>query len=709
MSPPLESVARAASGPEPEAVRIRRVLQQLQPLPPAEREPALTVLAGTLAGHDPAFRFLRCLADSAELPARLLALELTARWPGPLDRSLGPMLRPLLLDRRLLPGVQLSAAVVLLQAAGKDGPAAVDLVRSLVTGLDATQVRERLDLLEQRIGGSAAVEEMRQRLEEKLSTRCPRCGTSLRKSDMLRHLWERHGLVLDAGQAREPWALLEDWLTAAAAQRNPDRLARCFELALHLDPAFGLARLDRLLVAYGFEDESVECRRIAPRWRSCAVRCPDCATESIVAGLLPVLSLQMGSGGLAGAGYRVDVVQRGAFPQVTVEMPTGIVQQGREPEQRCTRHTAVWLLVGPPVLAAFFLTLFLEQPRQAAALGLLIGLAVWLWLQFRGLLRDEPLDRAVDHAWGLLVPRLHAHGFSVSDSAFLAGLAQVSIGRGKPQQRERALERASLTTERALAVQPGALVHLAWLHRLSAEDSQALGRDPIAQLLRPLTRCLDGTLPLRLADRLLADWKSKFWTASNLARLRVLLCERAFDAELEVADLLEAGRLAPALGAVLETEDTAGLARLRLLWSLRTRRPWDDCGEAFTVFELAAQSGPGAAPLAAHADLLLYQFLPGADGAAAGAIAIRSRGVLLDGMLFGKAARAAEIAVQARCSEALARRAERWLKFLFQEFLPKAAEEQHRPMSAAADKWTFPEATACPGCGRLLLPKSDSP
>ncbi|MBL8795751.1 MAG: hypothetical protein JNM56_17740 [Planctomycetia bacterium] len=701
MSLPLESVARAASGSEPEMVRVRRVLQQLQPLPPAEREAALTILADTLAAHDPAGRFLRCLADAAELPARLLALELAGRWPAPLDRALAPVLRPLLLDRRLLPGAQLGAAVALLRAVGKDGPTAVDLVRSLVTGLDAAGVRERLDLVEQRLGESAAVDELRRRLAEKLSTHCPRCGVALQRPDMLRHLWERHGLVLDAGQAREPWALLEDWLTSAAAQRNAERLARCFELALHLDPAFGLARLDRLLVAYGFEDEATECRRLDPQWRPQRLRCPECATETAVPRLLPVLSVQVGHGILAAAGYRVEVNERGCRPQLTVELPSGVVQQGREPGQRFSPHVVVWLLVGPPVIAAFLLAWFSNQ-SASAALTLVLGLGVWLWLWYRSLLRDEPLDRAVDHAWELLAPRLHAQGFTITDSAFVAGLAQASIGRGRPQQRERALERASLAAERALAAHPGAISHLACLQRLAAEDSQALGRDPVAQLLRPLTRCLDGTLPLRLADRLLADWTSAFWSAGNLARLRVLLCERAFDGELEVVDLIEAGELAPALGAVLETDDAPGLARLRLLWTHRTRRPWDDCGEAFTAFELAAQSGPGAAPLAAHPDLLLYQLQPGAGRLAA--VAVCGSGVLLAGQRFDRPTAASEIAARTRCGEGLARRVEGWLRFLFEEFMPQATAMAQRRASPAAERWSFPEATPCARCGQRLLP-----
>src|SRR5262249_18337524 len=89
-----------------------------------------------------------------------------------------------------------------------------------------------------------------------------------------------------------------------------------------------------------------------------------------------------------------------------------------------------------------------------------------------------------------------------------------------------------------------------------------------------------------------------------LARLRVLLLDRAFEAGLEVRDILDVGRATPTLGTVLNVEDLGGLARLRLLWSLRASRPWDRRGQAFAAFGVAAAED-GAALLARFPDLLL--------------------------------------------------------------------------------------------------------
>src|SRR5262249_7989970 len=154
-----------------------------------------------------------------------------------------------------------------------------------------------------------------------------------------------------------------------------------------------------------------------------------------------------------------------------------------------------------------------------------------------------------------------------------------SVGRGQPDLRAPSLKRVLDLTEKAVADAAALLPHLAALYRLAAADAAALGRDPVPLVAAQIGRCFLGKLPITYAQWLLEEWEGLWWTGGNLARLRVLLCDRAFEAGLEVLDLLEAGHAAPALGDVLEISNTDALAQLRLLWSLRPRRPWDRCGE----------------------------------------------------------------------------------------------------------------------------------
>jgi hypothetical protein len=236
--------------------------------------------------------------------------------------------------------------------------------------------------------------------------------------------------------------------------------------------------------------------------------------------------------------------------------------------------------------------------------------------------------------------------------------------------------------------------------------------------------CFTGRLPLAFAEHLLADWNSDWWTRGNLARLRVLACDRAFEAGFEVQNLIDAGRTAPALGAVLDTAHPSILAALRLLWSQRPSRPWERCGPSVTAFEVAADRQQ-ARLLGRYPDLLLLQEEPNwppvgllASEPEPVRILLCVRGVYLQDTLFKEAPLITDVVLrpggaditfgdvrfQARGRlEALAPRMERWFRFTFDDFLPQLP---------AVRAWKPPEreallrawgAVPCPECRRPLL------
>src|SRR5439155_904069 len=187
--------------------------------------------------------------------------------------------------------------------------------------------------------------------------------------------------------------------------------------------------------------------------------------------------------------------------------------------------------------------------------------------------------------------------------------------------------------EKAVAAGGEAVERLADLRRLAIHDAAREGEDPVPLVVAEVARCFEGRLSFAYAERLLEGWESDWWTPANLARLRVLLCDRAFEAGFEVRNLLEAGRAAPTLGAVLEAENRRPLAWLRLLWSLRPRRPWDHCGKAVTGFEVA-ESAEQARLLGDHPDLLLLQEGVGAWGPAAESVLVGGGGLVFGNVLF---------------------------------------------------------------------------
>src|SRR5262249_40405869 len=127
-------------------------------------------------------------------------------------------------------------------------------------------------------------------------------------------------------------------------------------------------------------------------------------------------------------------------------------------------------------------------------------------------------------------------------------------------------------TEHAVGKKGGPPGHLAALCRLWVQMEVDRGSDPIPLVVGLTARTFEGQLPLVFAQHLLAEWATAWWTELALARLRILLCDRAFEAGFEVQSLIDAGIHAPALGTVLGTLRPRALAALRLLWSLRPTR-----------------------------------------------------------------------------------------------------------------------------------------
>ena len=671
-----EAITRAvAAGAE--ADRADRLLQELSGLTAGERDAGLGMAAAVLSVSDAGGNVLRTLAASPEPTARRVALELIARLPVAPERALLPALRPLLSDRRLPAPAQFAAVVVLLQTAGKAGSAGSEVLRSFLTGRDKSQIRELLQALQQRLGKLPAIADMWQRLDAKLGQHCPQCGQRVEKSELALHLWNTHRLVLDGQLARPPWAVVDEWLSDAALTGNPDDLGRCFEMALHAADAVGLARLERALVVQGIVSD-------LPARPEVTSTCPRCATPFA----LPEHAfrpLNVAHGRLTGDGCCVIVDESGWLPRLDVMTPTEVVCRGREPGLAWTRRGATVFLVGPAVLLALILALTLAGPALAVAAALGAALMLYAFVQLRWRLEDPATDRAVDHAWATLVPHLLAAGLTPRDRRFLAALAQASAERGRPQYRERALENA----QQALQDEP-------LLVRLAAADAAALQRDPVAVVTRALGRCLEGQAPLAFAERFLAGWDAPWLTAGQRARLRVLFCQRAFEADWTVADLVEAGRLAPALGILLRTDQPAALADLHHLATLRLTRPWEFCGEAYTVFELAEQPGGGLSQLAACPDLLLHQFLTGHDRKATGveALLICSRGVVVG----KKAYSALPLAVD--LPPAIAERATLWLTYL-KEFRTNATAAGRGALHVRASG-----AQKCAQCGESFVPRA---
>ncbi len=715
----LEALAGDEYGAETESFLTAGLIQTLETVSAEHRVEALNSVAEVLAGSDRGRQMTLLLAESPEPVARHLALLIAARLRPPLSHALIKALRPLLARRQAPVESQLAAAAALLQSTGKDGRAAAKVVHALIAGCRKTRALDRLHRFEQQAGSAPAISQRYAAIESRMRMRCPRCRVQLFRPEMARHLWSEHALLLDGRRVREPWRLVEDWIDDYGRGNPGDQLIRCRTLGQFLDPDQGLLRVYRLVLARGIDD--VEARQIllAQAKQRRATLCPHCyALVPIPAEVVPH-PLNQSHGRLSLGGYCVHVSETGLSPRLTMEAPGRLIYRGREPGRWLTRRGALLLLAGPLVAAALMLAVLLPylqiQPFVPVTVALWLAFVSYLGVRIWWRHRPKPLDAAVDYAWSQLVPQLHAADFSIEDSAFLGGLAVTSIGHGHAERRAESLARVLRITENAVAGRAAPLAHLAALRRLELADMTAAGADLVPPMVAQIGRCFEGELPLAFAQWLLADWDMGGQKPGNLLRLRVLLCDRAFEAGLEVSDVLEAVRTAPALAEVLQVEHPDELGQLRLLWSLRPRRPWDGWSEAVTVFELANDPEACCKLLGQYPDLLLVdRGMP--------AIFLCGRGVFFQGVLFTESGRSVEVkarqdieAVEYEVIVAehrfqlpsdptpLVKRLEHWFRYHFHEFLPQVSGVYAWHAPQGSQRLHFQEAILCPECRQLLL------
>jgi hypothetical protein len=253
------------------------------------------------------------------------------------------------------------------------------------------------------------------------------------------------------------------------------------------------------------------------------------------------------------------------------------------------------------------------------------------------------------------------------------------------------------------------------LQRLAVADAESVGGDVVQTLAEGAIAWLVGARCPAAADDLFSDDLLTAWSRGSRARLRVLLVARAFEAGLGVWDLHGLGRAMPRLGRVLDYEDTDGLARLRIVWDLRPVRPWQRCGPAATVFELANYPMLGGEHLETARDLLLFQPLP-AGGEPLHLLAC-GRGLIVGGALLhewpttiatrplplskggGYEMRFGGRSIQVHGDpDDLVRRVAAWAEYWFNDFLPWIGNALTSSGGGAATPIDSLGVT-CPACG----------
>ena len=729
----LLELAHEGHGPRVFAFLAASITQALHRVPSKARARAISNVASVIARTSEAREFLAWLAGEDQVTAHRLTLAIVARIGFNLPKDDVRRCLPLLRHKGLPTREAVGVAAKLLQILAKDEPCVALACEALAKARKRRRAIARLTLLESRIGPSTSLSEVRRRLINQTRMRCPKCAVKLSRGEMLVHLWQEHQLILHANKARKPWNLLEQWIAAHGAEENGILLEKCRSLAEVLEPVTGRTRLERMILANGVDD--VEARQFLLRKaiETHASLCPHCFALAPRPRSALVNRLVVSHGRLGYLGYSVEINETSIFPRLLVRTPKQVVFNGREPNSRMT-WIGTLLAISPLILAAFLI----GGGFVSIGVKVLIPVVFLLLVAVALAIRDRsqrhkgarPAIRALGYAWEKLAPLLHTPDFNEDDAAFLSGLAVLTATRDRFHVPESILERCLTATEKAVASGSAESVHLAALLRLVIARQANEGKDPIAEVAKQIGRCFDGPLSLSYAEELIDGWKADWLTKNALARLRVLVCDKAFEAGFELASLRHVIRKKPSLRDLLNIKDLRALAQLRLLWSQRPRRPWDRYGKAATAFELAEEE-KGDKWLGRYADLLLlidldtgYYAQSARKAPSDQHLFLCSRGVALHGKIITENPPQFEV-VRRKLWEGsgydlivgstsfhfeedpqeVTSQVERWCRYYFLEFRPQAEDVIH---------WTAPDnparmrargAVECAECHGWMLPR----
>jgi len=646
------------------------------------------------------------------------ALEVAARLSPPLPHDLILELVGLIESPRFPTRLRIAVAAQVIRSTDADSPLVgrvIDAFRRKVSPVRAANRFRRLATLVPRFEPlTKALDE----LDTGSAAPCPRCGARVGPEDLAKHLWERHRLLLENGRVREPWDVIGEWLGEFSRTGATEFLDRSCDLSQALDPAGGLTRVHQLMLASGTNDEEAHALLRAEAMEKNATLCPHCyalVPQPLRAAPTPVL---VGSGRVDGGRFRVELTDKYLMTRLVVDAPEMTVFAGPEPGHALTRRGAVFLflvpLVGLAMAFAIAPAIFGLAPVLPVAGALFTAFLAYVAVRMTWSEQPDASERAVDHAWTILVPRMLQYGVRRADATFLAGLAQASRGRGHWQARDEQLARVADELRRDEV----GIAYLTPVSVLRIEDAAQAGADELMRIANEVGESFSGTLPLDHAEGLVKELRGDPTRRTRRARLRVLLLARAFAAGLEPEDLRMIGQVCPNLGAGYASEDRDGLARLRLLWLYRPRRLWQRIGSATTVFDLARYPKLAENYLKQRPDLLLFQASGGPEETAP--ILICEEGVVYRDAIIDHPRTAIrvrtrpavrggfELSIGERLFKVqddptqLVRRLKGWTEFLFEEFLPRARQLIRR-RSPHGERLLLQKATKCTECEKTFL------
>src|SRR5947209_8974200 len=240
-----------------------------------ERAAAFAALAQEAAAAGAAaFLIDRLLARGPN--GERFALEVASRLTPPLPAIHLPILVELVESRKFPTRLRIPVAAQIIRSVPGSSQFVERVINALRERVSPGRALKRLRRLAALVEPPAALSRALAEYDTGASAPCPRCGARLEEDELVKHLWERHQLLLEAGRVREPWDVIGQWLADFTRTNKPEYLDRAIELAQALDPTDGLSRVHRLLLLSGSDDEEAHALLRAEAAEKNSSLCPHC-------------------------------------------------------------------------------------------------------------------------------------------------------------------------------------------------------------------------------------------------------------------------------------------------------------------------------------------------------------------------------------------------------------------------------------------------
>jgi len=648
-----------------------------------------------------------------------LALEFVARMPDPVPKGVLLLAAQRLPDRANPLPLRLAVAGKLLASLPDTVQAVGPIVRSITAGLSRSRTLERMLQLQSRVARSATLDDMVRTAEARVKLTCPKCRVKLTRPELIVHLWFKHRLIFERGQALDPRSVVEKVVERTAAERSSAMPEEAFRATADYFPDSEPLQVLQAVAARQRSTASIPLPLVEAATDAEQSLCPACLTPQPdrIRPLPPPLAL--GPNRIAGDGFAVRVTETSSSQSVEVRTPE-TARTIRPGTRRQFGPRGFSVLVALPFFAVFLLAEWIVPPRTAPPFGLAVVLAILAWGLYAAVRYTRPglpapAVRSFDDAWQEIAANLSPTNATVR---FLTRLCLSSFGRGTPGERSGTLRNLIEATAARADGNPAFVQLLAAAQALQVADGTDLGKDRVNGLARLFEGVWRGERGVESAEYLAEIASNPMQLASGEARrLALLLMASAFESGLLPQDLSAMFPYLPWLRMAMGMPTPMRLQVACAVWRGQKSEPWWNVGPAVTLFELAKQSPAGSRKiLVSCPEALLKLTLPEAVQRTLGDVLLTPRGLMIGTALLTDPDMAIDLGRSPRGSGWILKLGREfinldrklptemipvfsaWLRYRVDKLIP-SAESITRSNAAKLRTLLDPLASACTLCG----------